>query len=215
MKRNMRMEQNDGGKHYVIFKPQKKLYLKLDDYFFFAAIGSNLPLFIGAYLGRYQLFCFLLTIALQIIIFLWSIYLRVTRKRRFELLKGKFEGDLCIGKEYISINDITYPIESLSKISLMISGYYGQRLLTPRRGIHGDLSQGVNNRVVLHFNDRKDITCYFRIENDKDLKILQESCIHYYVAGKLHLLHLIDAMGIIDYDKIQEFKRTLPPVIKK
>jgi hypothetical protein len=208
------MEQNDGGKHYVIFKPQKKLYLKLDDYFLLALLGSILLLFIEASIGKCRNFCAVLTIALQIMIFLVAIYLRLTVKRRFELLKGKLEGDLCVGKEYIRINDITYTIESLSKISLMIGGYYGQRLFA-QRGIHGDLSQGVNNRVVLHFNDRKDITCYFRIENDKDLKILQDSCIHYYVAGKLHLLHLIDAMGISDYDKIQEFKRTLPPVIKK
>jgi hypothetical protein len=208
------MEQNDGGKHYVIFKPQKKLYITLDEYFSLAFLGSILLLFIDAYIGKYRNFCALLTIALQIIIFLGGIYLRLTVKKRFELLKGKLEGDLCIAKEYIRINDASYPIESFNKISLLVGDYYGKRLFASR-GIHGDLSQGVNNRLILHFSDRKDITCYFRIESDKDLKILQDSCIHYYVAGKLHLLHLIDAMGIIDYDKIQEFKRTLPPVIKK
>ena len=119
-------------------------------------------------------------------------------------------GEIVFEKDKITVNDIEYLLDDISKIIFTDCGNH------LRRGDgYFDKNSDVepnskDNAIALELNNRETLRTYFQLNNRYHIRNIQEELIHYHNEGKLHFLNLIDVLGIEDYNAIQHFKQQLP-----
>jgi hypothetical protein len=129
---------------------------------------------------------------------------------RFVFFRKKEErhldGEITFLDNRIIVNDTIFIIDALDSIKFLSFEDYIGRIIDP---VDNKISEGVDNRVELHLNNRQKITYYFELTERYQIRDIREQLIHYHLAGKLDFLNLTAILGIEDYNAIQNFKQTL------
>jgi hypothetical protein len=131
--------------------------------------------------------------------------------RRHEKIWGTFTGDLIFYSDKILVNTKIYNISDINKIEIEARDYYKK----PdgdyaKKDFNGSLSNGIDNQLIIIFNNGQNQCIHFEQRNKNDILKLKDILIDYYSQNKLSILKLLEALNITDYDEIQEFKKTLP-----
>lgn len=125
-------------------------------------------------------------------------------------LSGKLEGNIIFEENRILIHHKVFLLSDIEKINFpCFNDYEGRKEEFTNSNYNGGISQGVGNKVVLFLNDGKEIIIQFQLERRYQIREMRPELVHYHNEGKLHFLHLIDVLGIEDYNAIQIFKKSL------
>lgn len=128
----------------------------------------------------------------------------------YQPLHGDLDGVLYFGRDRIMVNEKVFILEDLTKISFNILDYKGRRVSSNGVELDGGYSQGVNNSLALYTKiASQPEVFYFQLQQKHDIREISDLLISYHLAGKLHFLQLIDLLGITQYDRIQDFKKTI------
>ncbi len=123
--------------------------------------------------------------------------------------RGKYNRDLVLNQDQITIHKSTFKISEINKIEFSFYGDRKGKYKYYNTDFEPAISHGLDNRIKLHLKSGKKIATSFLQENNRSLKKHPELLIHYHKIGVLHWLNLIDILEISDYDKIQKFKKQI------
>ena len=141
--------------------------------------------------------------------FFYGTVMKLSGFVRHQPLKGKLEGTLILEMDKISIDNQVYNLDEIKKIEISNGDYRGQFLYTSKGSFEANLSQGVNNKIYITLNSGEIISCAFLQFNRYDMADAKKQLINYHLKEKIHFLHLIDILGITDYNQIQLFKKEI------
>ncbi|NJB84222.1 hypothetical protein [Wenyingzhuangia aestuarii] len=145
-----------------------------------------------------------LSIIFLIINLITIITISLINNFRYQKLNGKFDGELIFLEDKIILDKTTILISDIKNIYIHIEDYKGKYLW--RKTLKPKLQQGVKNFIKIELLNENTIVKYF-LQNEKN-EIIKISNIleKYYLNKKIHFLHLIELLGINDYDEIQKIK---------
>ena len=137
-----------------------------------------------------------------------GLFIKLFVQFKYEKLKGCFEGTIEFHENKIKVDKTEYEIEKIKKIEIYAGDYKGKWKPTSKTNYDNALSNGVENvlRIIM---ENETIAIYFEQNVKNEIKIAEKQLVNYYKTGKIHWLHLIDILGINDYDEIQQFKSTI------
>jgi hypothetical protein len=151
--------------------------------------------------------CLKLNIFCMLVVLVFGLKVIWTRKPLIE----KFNGILRFTENSIDINNNKFIIEDISKIDFGIWDYYDKMGPMIEGDISPAFSNGVDNFINIQLKDGQKIKVHFQIIQKDDFLKMRDLLIHYFCHNKLTFLRLTQLLRISDYDKIQEFKKALPP----
>ena len=182
----------------------------------------------GVYLDAYQWILLILTVFLFSMSYLDSIYeydkrdwiLRigivwilyvlgfiVSNFFREQKVTGDYKDELIFWKDKIQVGKMEFKLEEISKLDFInASDIQGRHQKGYVIGLEPYISNGLNNIFVLKLKNGNVISDNFLQTEWQRLKLFKEIMIHYYRAGILEWLLLLDILGIKEFDKIQQFK---------
>lgn len=198
---------------YNIFeKKDKSIFInETNNIIAYSLLGSSLLLWYFSttfYKGTtFEGICLKLNIICILVVLVYSLKVLWTRKP----LIGKFNGTLKFTENSIDINDNKFIIEDISKIDFEIGDYYDKIGPTIEGDLRPAVSNGVDNFINIQLKDGQKIKVHFQIIQKDDFLKMRDLLIHYFCHNKLTFLRLTQLLRISDYDKIQEFKKALPP----
>jgi len=140
---------------------------------------------------------------------LLSIFFSISPIFRHERLSGKITGILKINLDFITINDISYPINELLKIDFHFGDYFGQLNKSGNGNFNPLLSEGVSNSLEFTDCSNKRHQIHFKLNYKWEHKRLFPFITEMIKINKISFLRGIEILGINDYNKIQEFKKSL------
>lgn len=193
-------------KSLSIFKHKKGLFIPVDSLLLIILTGI---VFLFSYLeqtGNFD-FGYWLTFFLSI----WLIYFigyLISRFFLYELEHGEYDGKLLLKESSISINKIEYDLEEIKNIKIHSTDIRG-RFIGYTYEFSRKLSNGLKNNIIITLKNGKIIDIYFLQTEREKIKSSKKELINYYKNGKFSWLHLLDILEIIDYDKIQIFKKEI------
>ena len=137
-----------------------------------------------------------------------SIY-KLIQMKRHEKIWGTFTGDLIFYSDKISVNNIIYNISDINRIEIDARDYYERDNygIAAKHDFNGSLSNGIDNQLIIYFNNGQSQCIRFEQRKKGDLLKLKVILIDYYSQNKLSMLKLLEALNITDYAEIQEFKK--------
>src|SRR5690606_5674666 len=141
--------------------------------------------------------------------FAYGCIMKLSGLARYEPLKGKLDGLLILEMNKISIDNQIYNLEEIKKIEIFNYDYQARFKYTSRGSFEANLSRGVENEIVITLNSNVSEKCFFYQYNRDDMHIAKNQLINYHLKSKIHFLHLIDILGITDYNQIQLFKKEI------
>lgn len=196
---------------FKIFQKESKFYLSIDKIFWYLYIILFIPplielmIFGEENISDYSTISMFLSIGLMFLVPL----LRIYKMNQYKRLDGKIDRFLTFDFEEITIDKSIIKLTDIKKIEASFFDYVGRKRGVSFYDFDGDLSNGVDNFLTLHMNDGGSINTFFFQQSGNESKKVKEQLIHYHLKGKIHFLHLIDLLGITDYDEIQEFKKEI------
>lgn len=143
----------------------------------------------------------------MILFFFYILFLRISHFISKEKPRGKYNQDLILTKNEIKINNKRIPLSEINKIKIAQFNDRKGKFKWYSHDFEPAFSSGLDNKIILHLKNKKRISTHFLQETNWSLKHHSEILTHYYKAGLLHWLNLIDILKISDYKKIQEFKK--------
>jgi hypothetical protein len=142
--------------------------------------------------------------------FVLSFY-KLIQAKRHEKIWGTFTGDLIFFSDKISVNSVTHYMTDINKIEINARDYYKKHSGDyAKKDFNGSLSNGLDNQLILYFNNGQNQSIHFEQRNKNDILKLKDIFIDNYSQNKLSMLKLLEALNITDYTEIQELKKTLP-----
>lgn len=196
---------------FKIFHKESKFYLSTDKIFWylfmilFTSPLIELMIFGEENISDFSSISMFLVVGLMFLIPI----LRLYKMNKCKRLGGIIDGILTFDFEEIKIDKLVVKLTDIKKIETSFHDYEGRKLGYSFYDFDGDLSNGVDNCLILHKNDGSQINTFFFQQIGNESKKIKKYLIHYHLQGKIHFLHLIDLLGITDYDEIQEFKKEI------
>ncbi|WP_395074609.1 hypothetical protein [Flavobacterium sp.] len=143
---------------FEIFERNNKLI-------FFTKGNILIGLFIISYFTSSQFksveFIFRIITVLIIII---SYYYFYTQHKRYQILNGKFTGNIIFNKNDLVYNNRKIVVTEIKKIYLRTSDYRGKETDSFRNMFTTRMSNGTNNLLDLTLKSDEQIKCFFKIE---------------------------------------------------
>lgn len=195
---------------YQIFTPTKGRFTLSENLIVYGLWFFSIGLFVTA--DRIQSLNDLITpfkTAYLAIITLLSIYFIISAYFKYERILGKIDGILKIDLDFIMIKNNIYQVNEISKIDFHLINYYGELNKSGNLNFNPKLSQGVSN--FIEFTDQSNIRyqVYFKLNHTYEHERLFPFITKMIQLKKISFLRGTELLGIIDYEKIQEFKITL------
>lgn len=127
-----------------------------------------------------------------------------------ENLRGEVSGTLELLSTKILVNGRVIKLTDMEKLSIQIQDFEGKRddllIASPTSSI----SNGYNNLLTIRLLSNDEIQINFAQQYENQFKrINKEVLTDYYKAGVLSFNNLLEILQLDDYDKIQEFKKTI------
>jgi hypothetical protein len=148
------------------------------------------------------------TILLSIIFFLYFIFYQISNFFRTEHINGTLEGVLELKIDSINIKENKYLLDEINKIEINNNDTLGD-FISYQISFNPLFSNGTDNFIKLTLNTGAKIIFYFQQTKNEKINFNRKQLINYYKKDKISWLALLDLLEITDYDKIQEFKKTL------
>lgn len=181
-----------------IFNKKDKTYVSIYFKIFFAIL---LILFISIYFDFHIVF-------ISIILILYFVFYIILNFFRTEHINGNLEGLLELKMDSINIKEKTFPLEKIDKIEILNTDIEGD-FQTYKISFEPNFSNGTDNYIKLFLNSGENITFLFQQTKNEKINYNRKELINYYRKGKISWLALLDILEITDYNKIQNFKKSL------
>ena len=199
---------------FKIFVPVKKFYFTANTVIYPLAGFFFLPMAFELFVLRHEYeeitalskICLWVSVMAGIVGFFFKIF----RSSRKKPLLGRMEGNIVFSANDITVNNRVYTLTDIEKISFpCFDDYEGRKEDFRDTNYNGRISQGVDNKVILSLKNGQEVVVQFQLERRYEIREMRPELVHYHNEGKIHFLHLIDVLGIVDYNAIQIFKKSL------
>ncbi|HRP61021.1 MAG TPA: hypothetical protein PK833_12165 [Vicingus sp.] len=202
----MNLENNS----FLIFKPDNKFHITPNrvvyTLFLVTFIPAAIELIIVGEDNFSELGEFLL--ALSISVMLVAQFYRFFSMNNHEPILGDVVRGLKFCFDTIHTDEAFYEIKNIRKIEIYCGSFEGDIIIS-RGNYNGGISNGLHNKLIIHFNDNKQVEIFFHQAYEYEIRKIKAYLIHYHLQGKIHFLRLIELLGITDYDEIQKFKKEI------
>ncbi|WP_298145683.1 hypothetical protein [Flavobacterium sp.] len=147
-----------------------------------------------------------------VIWFFLGLYVLVMSFFEVEKLKGILSGFIIFENDFIEVEEERYELESIKRIELQVSDYYGKLMNNDRHILNPKLSTGTANTLKLVFHSGDFLKRNFEIIAQYDMYPIKYTLIHYYLLKKISFTDLALALeDTSDYDQ-QELRKEIERV---
>lgn len=175
-------------------------------------LGSVVVLPLFAHSQEWGYYCRYIMTFLIVIWFFWVLYVLVMSFFEVEKLKGILSGFIIFEKDFIEVEEERNELESIKRIELQVSDYYGKLMNDDRHILNAKLSTGTANTLKLVFHSGDFLQKNFEIIAQYDMYSIKYTLIHYYLLKKISFTDLALALeDTSDYDQ-QELRKEIERV---
>ena len=143
---------------------------------------------------------------------IWGFYLvglMIYNFSEYEKAYGKFEGNLVLYEDKISIDEREIRLSEIKKISFESSHDVKGAFTNHTLEFSPHLSNGVDNVVKIFLKNGERIEYNFLQTKSHRIKNYKALVIHYHKKGIIEWLHLLNILDISNFKEIQLFKEEL------
>lgn len=141
--------------------------------------------------------------------FILGAYFQITKNFKRPPLNGDLSKKLIFTPSEIIIENQKFNLYEINEIVFYHGDYFNN--LEPKRDFNPKRSNGTSNYCQLKLMNGQEIKAYFQLMYDGEFLKMKGLLTHYYTENRIPYLKLMAYLGLDNYEKIQAFKKTLPP----
>ena len=138
-----------------------------------------------------------------------GIFLQIFRFAKPDPLRGELNGFITFNMDEIIADYSVFKLDEITKLEITNDDYYGKGKGNSKGSFNSNLSNGVDNKLIILLNTGEKKNFYYELYNSDDLQKVQYELINYNLKGKLDFQNLINVLGITRDSEIQEFKNKI------
>ncbi|WP_206688706.1 hypothetical protein [Aestuariibaculum suncheonense] len=188
---------------FKIFIPEKRHIFNIDFFISIAFVSSIILIILIDNESQFAIIPLGLFVSTVISMFI----IKLINNFRYQNLNGKFDGELIFSNDKIILGKETILLSSIKDVRIYNRDYKGKYAY--RKTFKPKLLQGVENEIKIELLNGNIIVKRFLQTKKNEISKVFNVLKKYHLQDKIHFLHLIEVMGINDYDEIQDLKRAL------
>mgnify|MGYP003452828083 FL=1 len=138
-----------------------------------------------------------------------GILLQIFRFAKPDPLRGELNGFITFNMDEIIADDSVFKLNEINKIEITNDDYYGKGKGNSKGSFNSNLSNGVDNQLIITLKNGENKTYNYELYDPNDLQKVQDVLINYNLKDKLDFPNLINILGITKERALQEFKHKI------
>jgi len=195
---------------FSIFKKSSKFYWSNNRIVHPIIIGTILIYFIriGIFKTKFGPFDKFLGL-LMISAFCLGVVLKLFKLAKPDPLRGKLEGFITFNTDEIIADECIFKLDEIKKIEITNNDYYFKSTGSSRGNFDSNLSNRVDNQLIITPTNGEKKLSYYELYNSDDLQKVRKELINYNLKGKLDFQNLTNLLGITKDKERHEFQSEL------